>query len=265
MCRLKRRSGPATKLFSPKSPTFPKDASATSSTGPCCDMMVAVENDRVILRSQRLGCEVVPRLTSAHTYTHGRNLKLYKFLCLLQSQGLAGALTWNWGILEQASFLPRVVIGNMVLALARWRMTKDVIEKLSSRSGAERLRDIHAWRMGLGIPRFVLLAEADHELLIDFENVLSMETMIEYVKKRESALLLEMFPSPDRLCAHGPEGSFTHEVVIPFVRAKAQPQPDRLDTSVRAPSKPCYGTVADGQRNFLPGSEWLFAKIYSSP
>src|SRR5262249_42266212 len=95
------------------------------------DLMVSIENDRVVLRSQRLGCEVVPRLTSAHGYTHGRNLKLYKFLCLLQSQGLASALTWNWGILDQASFLPRVVIGNIVLARARWLLSKDVIEKLS--------------------------------------------------------------------------------------------------------------------------------------
>jgi thiopeptide-type bacteriocin biosynthesis protein len=230
------------------------------------DLMVSVENERVVLRSKRLGCEVIPRLTSAHSYIHERNLKLYKFLCLLQSQGLAVGLSWNWGILYEASFLPRVVIGNIVLSPARWLLSKDVIEKLSSGRGAERLRCIHEWRTAAAVPRFVLLAESDNQLLIDFENVLSVETLIEYVKNRESALLREMFPGPDGLCVHGPEGSFTHEVVIPFVRAKTQPaRPDALNTPVRHPIKARPVTVADGQRNFLPGSEWLFAKIYASP
>src|SRR5437660_5118684 len=48
------------------------------------DLMVSVQGERVVLRSRRLGCEVIPRLTSAHGYAHNRNLKLYKFLCLLQ-------------------------------------------------------------------------------------------------------------------------------------------------------------------------------------
>jgi thiopeptide-type bacteriocin biosynthesis protein len=232
---------------------------------PVSDLTVSVVNDRVVLRSQRLGCEVAPRLTSAHSYMHGRNLKLYKFLCLLQSQGLAGALTWNWGILDQASFLPRVVIGNIVLAPARWRLTHDVIEKLSRR-GPGRLLSIHEWRIGAGVPRFVLLAEADNQLLIDFENVLSMETLIEYIKKRESALLLDAFPGPDDLCARGPEGSFTHEVVIPFVRTKAQPtREDASSISVSPSRKSPPAKVANGQRSFLPGSEWLYARIYASP
>ncbi|HKF20550.1 MAG TPA: lantibiotic dehydratase [Candidatus Angelobacter sp.] len=230
------------------------------------DLMVAVKNDRVVLRSQRLGCEVIPRLTSAHSFTHDRNLKLYKFLCLLQRQGLASGLSWNWGILYEASFLPRVVIGNIVLAPARWLLTKDVIEKLSIGRGSERLRRIHEWRTGAGVPRFALLAERDNELLIDFENALSMETLIEYVKKRESALLLEMFPAPDDLCARGPEGTFTHEVVIPLVRAKPRlDRPEPLNTPVRLATRPRPATVANGQRSFLPGSEWLFAKIYASP
>lgn len=228
---------------------------------PVTDLMVSVENDRVVLRSRRLNCEVVPRLTSAHGYAHGRNLKLYKFLCLLQGQGVSAGITWNWGILDQLAFLPRVTFRNIVLSLARWRMTKEVIEQLSQGKGAERLRRIQEWRIAKGIPRFVFMSEADNQLLIDFENVLSVETLIEYVKKREKARLVEMFPEPERLCAHGPEGSFTHEVVIPFVRTKTAKAETRKSSAARAASASA-GAV---QRSFLPGSEWLFAKIYASP
>ncbi|HEY6249061.1 MAG TPA: lantibiotic dehydratase [Candidatus Angelobacter sp.] len=244
------------------------------------DLMVTVENDRIILRSQRLGCEVLPRLTSAHSYAHGRNLKIYKFICMLQTQGISGALAWDWGILEQALFLPRVVLNDVILAPARWRMTREMIEQLASEHAIERLRKIERWRTARGIPRLVLLAEADHQLLIDFENVLSMETLIEYISKRDSARLVEMFPSPEQLCAFGPEGSFTNEVVIPFVRE------NRVKTSPREwfgkPETPLPGKATPGRSNkayvhaepggsgnigrvFLPGSEWLFAKIYASP
>ncbi|HKD78060.1 MAG TPA: lantibiotic dehydratase [Candidatus Angelobacter sp.] len=230
------------------------------------DLMISVVDDRIVLRSQRLGREVLPRLTSAHAYTRGGNLKLYKFLCLLQHQGVAGSLGWNWGILEQASFLPRVVKGNIILAAARWRMDKDLIEKLAGRRGPDRLRALHEWRIDARVPRFVLLADADNRLLIDFDNVLSVETLIEFIKRRERALLLEMLPGPDSLCAYGPEGSFTHEVVIPLVRAKEQPVAAGLsNASARHAIASRSATVIDRQRSFIPGSEWLFAKIYASP
>ncbi|HLJ26939.1 MAG TPA: lantibiotic dehydratase [Candidatus Angelobacter sp.] len=234
---------------------------------PVTDLTVSIENDRVVLRSQRLGCEVLPRLTSAHGYQHGRNLKVYKFLCVLQTQGVSGGMSWDWGILEQAAFLPRVTFGNIVLASARWRMSKEVIETLARERGAERLNRIDAWRNSKGVPRFALLTEADNQLLIDFDNVLSVETLIEYIKKRESARLVEMAAGPDCLSACGPEGKFTHEVVIPFVRRKDQPvRSEPATVANRNQIRPAPAIrAAKTERNFLPGSEWLFAKIYASP
>src|SRR5947209_17528439 len=73
-----------------------------------------------------------------------------------------------------------------------------------------------------------------------------------------------MFPGPEELGAHGPEGNFTHEVVVPFVRNVPVAQ---QEISRKAPAQKQAPAieVGSGQRNFLPGSEWLFAKIYGSP
>ncbi|HEY6349364.1 MAG TPA: lantibiotic dehydratase [Candidatus Angelobacter sp.] len=231
------------------------------------DLMVSIENDRITLRSQRLGCEVIPRLTSAHSYTHDRNLKLYKFLCLLQNQGVSSNLSWSWGILDQALFLPRVVLGDVILAPARWRMTHEMIEKLASERGVDRLLQIEKWRTSMGVPRFVLLAEADHQLLIDFENVLSVETFMDHISQRDSARLVEMVPGPDRLCVRGPEGSFTHELVVPLVREThvKTSAPHREKKTQHPPAPAFHVQPANMERTFLPGSEWLFAKIYASP
>ena len=276
---------------------------------PITDLMLSLQNGRIVLRSQRLGCAVVPRLTSAHNYTHGRNLKLYKFLCLLQAQGRCGSLMWNWGILEQASFLPRVTLGNIVFAPARWRIGQETIEKLAGATGEKRLREIEEWRIGNGIPRLAFLVEADNQLLIDFENVLSVGTLVEYIKNHKSARLAEFLGGPAGLCAHGPEGSFTNEVIVPFVRkdqvvgqfgpncplpvsafsdfrrggriagpAQRGKRSSRSDESIkqtdplpkeqRSSGRPALQRTApagDRERRFLPGSEWLFAKIYASP
>ena len=74
---------------------------------PLSDLRVSVDGGRVVLRSARLGREVVPRLTSAHNFAAGQGV--YRFLCALQGQGVAGGLGWDWGPLAGSAFLPRVV------------------------------------------------------------------------------------------------------------------------------------------------------------
>ena len=67
-------------------------------------------------------------------------------------------------------------------------------------------------------------------------------------------MLFEFFPEPDELCARGPEGRFVHELIVPFVRST---------TTAPAPRTRAAATPAVGiQRSFLPGSEWLFVKLY---
>ena len=87
-----------------------------------------------------------------------------------------------------------------------------------------------------------------------------MDTFVELVKGRDAAVLVEMFPSPDELWVSGPEGTFVHELVIPFVRRRAPSQAQAGATAgvVSAPL-----VIAPARRRFPPGSEWLFAKLYT--
>ena len=254
------------------------------------DLMVSVRDNRIVLHSRRLGCEVLPRMTTAHGYTNPINLKLYKFLCMMQMQGVAYVLSWNWGVLDQAGFLPRVVSGNIVFSLARWRLTKEGIAELSKPQGLDRLRAVDQWRKKKKVPRFVYLAETDNQLLIDFDNVLSVEAFVEYIKKRPEVKLVEMLQNPQDLCVQGPEGTFVNEVVIPFVRNRKPEQPEagakygkppESDESTRSHkfdakrpaalesalplSEPLARSAVPAElRSFLPGSVWLYAKIYAS-
>jgi hypothetical protein len=64
-----------------------------------------------------------------------------------------------------------------------------------------------------------------------------------------------LFPAPDQLCAHGPEGRFVHELIVPFVR---QPQADGKQPAAKSPR-----SSLAVPRTLAPGSEWLYAKLYT--
>jgi thiopeptide-type bacteriocin biosynthesis protein len=215
---------------------------------PITDLLVSVHGDRVGLRSASLDREVVPRLTNAHNFT-GNSLGVYRFLCSLQSQDGGGA-GWSWGPLMDFPYLPRVTSGRLVLERARWNLDADELRPLLEADGAARFRAAGRLRERRGIPRLAYLAEGDNELLIDFDNVLSLDTFVHQVKRWGRVALVELFPEPDELTVTGPEGRFVSELVVPLLHqgAPAEPLPGRPRPSVA--------------RRFLPGSEWLYAKAY---
>lgn len=219
---------------------------------PISDLLVTVDDDRIVLRSVRLNAEVIPRMTNAHNYQRGPGT--YRFLCGLQAQTETGAAVWQWGALDSLAGLPRVTHGRIVLARARWRIDRKQIEAFSKGPLHEQFASIHRWKNEQQVPRFVALADSDNELPIDFENVLSVEAFLHVVKTRPSCTVVEMFPSPDALCAHGPDGRFVHEVVVPFVR--------RVAAKARKNPAPAV-SVPRTQRSFPPGSEWLYVKLYA--
>lgn len=225
---------------------------------PVSDLRVSVMGSRIVLRSARLGKEVIPRLTSAHNYSRG-SLGVYRFLCTLQSQNILGGVGWNWGALDTAPFLPRITFGKVVLSRALWWMTQDEIKALAKTKGAERLAAVHKWRQERGLPRLVALIDADNELLVDLENVLSVETFLDVIEERDRARLAEFFPGPEELVATGPEGRFLHELLIAYAR---QPQ-EGAQTAAARTGRAAIAPAMPLRRSFPPGSEWLYAKLYT--
>ena len=219
------------------------------------DLTVLVEGDLITLRSQRLGREIIPRMSSAHNYSLS-GLGVYKFLCAFQYQRVVPDLSWNWGALRDAPFLPRIVTGRLILSRAQWRLSKEELKQFADPHGPALFQAVQAWRAERRLPRWIALADGDNSLPIDLDNILSIETFVHLVRSREEATLTEMFPRPDQLCARGPEGRFVHEVIVPFVRtSKSQEPPERNRLASVFP--------LTASRAFPPGSEWLFAKLYT--
>ena len=236
---------------------------------PISDLMVSLRGERIVLRSHRLGCRVIPRLTTAHNFRL-RSLGLYRFLAALQNQD-CDPIAWRWGVLDNAPRLPRIRYKRVVFARARWRLKQadlaPLVTAVRAESGAtvkldqrrsETLGALQRLRTERNLPRFVVLAEGDNEWPVDFENILSAEAFAHALANRARSAnagvdLYEQFPAPDELVVHGPEGAFTHEIILPFVQP---PSPRSTPMSVTLSEQ-------DAERRFAPGSAWLYAKVYT--
>ncbi|MCG3138039.1 MAG: Nisin biosynthesis protein NisB [Phycisphaerae bacterium] len=239
-----------------------RSGAAPEMTIPITDLMVSVKGGptgRVTLRSRRLDKEIIPRLTSAHNIVHPHNTGVYKFLTALQAQSVFSSmridsLRWDWGALEGQTFLPRVVCGKLVFAKARWVIGGDDVRNLNNVTGAQRFREVQKFRAKHRLPRWVLVADGDNELPVDLENVLSIDTFVQLVHDRPQFRLEEMYPDADELCTEGPEGRFTHEIVVPMVLNRDPSTSNLPQRSAKTPSV---------TRSYIPGSPWLYFKLYT--
>jgi thiopeptide-type bacteriocin biosynthesis protein len=232
---------------------------------PVDDLLVGVERSRIVLYSQRLRRRVVPRLTNAHGYVNPQLSSVYRFLCHLQGQDGAGVPGFSWGSLDALLFLPRLRCGRIVLSLARWRLSKDDIEGITKPMGSARFLAVQDLRERRRLPRWVLLQEGDHALPTDLDNPLSVDALVHVLKRASSATLTEMYPSPDELCAVGPEGRFCHELNVPFVAAAPADRTATESPAGRARTPVALATSAAPRhdRTFAPGGDWLYVKVYA--
>ncbi|MBV7533801.1 lantibiotic dehydratase [Chitinophaga sp. sic0106] len=215
---------------------------------PVSDIYVNVVNDNIILFSKSLNKEIVPRLTSAHNFTN--SLSVYKFLCAMQSQQESLNIAWDWNILRDLPYLPRVRYKEVILRRAQWRLlSKDFLQD----DGGDQQQLSHLLKKN-NIPEKVILAESDNELFLDLTCVLAQELLISYLKKG-NVTLYEPFLEEEHLFIRSESGAFCNEIIVPLYNSTYTQSrtaiPENQHTSVK--------------RTFSPGSEWLYAKIYCGP
>jgi thiopeptide-type bacteriocin biosynthesis protein len=217
------------------------------------DIWIGVSSDhRITLFSSQHKRTVQPRLTNAHNYFRSP-LSAYRFLATLQ-HCREGTFTFRWGqTLEELAFLPRVEHGKCILAYARWRLESAQLHPGVREVPAKRFARVQSLRSRYGLPRFVTSAAKGSWVLVDLDNPLSADVLMDHARA-ETYLVLSEFPeATDSRWINSQDGYFCHELVIPLRRAQARAQ--RLQ-EVR-------------QQNVIrpvryhPGTEWLFAKIYT--
>lgn len=219
---------------------------------PPSDLLLTVDDDQLVLWSGRHGHRVRPRSATALN-RQWLAVPVARFLSLLADTELTSH-GWWWGEADDAPFLPRVRRGRVVLSPRQWSRPAHEVLGLG---GAGLLAAVRTWRDGLSIPRWVHTKEAKGPVLVDLENPLMIESVLAESKRQltihpDAVVRLSEAVPPEELPVRGPDGSYAHELLMAFSSRKPAA---RTATHTKFLGAPC-------DRSFLPGSPWLFAKIY---
>lgn len=225
---------------------------------PVTDLHLQLLDGHLVLTSKRLGKEVVPQLSSAHNFTED-SLPIYNFLCSLEFQGKRTGLSWNWGFLSQEPFLPRVSYRNIILKSATWNIKSDAFRSLHLRKIDDNYYALFTKiRSELSVPDQVLLVEGDNELLLDLRTEMGMRLLVDASRQQPLIILSEVLANEHNLLVSSEQGALANEVIIPFVRkAPVPPAPAPRHGKKAVPA------VTPVPRQFPPGSEWTYYKIYT--
>ena len=210
---------------------------------PLHDLYVSIQQGQIVLRSKRLNRRIMPRLSNMHNYAAG--LPIYRFLCDLQHAEAHLSVGWNWSVLKQQPYLPQIRYRNIIVSRAHWQLTATELT----------LTDLAAFRTELHarqLPERFLLAAGDNELLIDTTVPVSLQLLIQEVKKSGTVQLREFLFTDDHSPVAGSGQRFTQELVIPLLNQAVKPINSALIRSHQSLT-----------RRFSIGSEWLYLKVYT--
>lgn len=218
---------------------------------PLSDLMVSIQHNQVVLRSKKWNKRVIPRLSTAHNYRAG-GLPAYRFLCDLQYQQLHTGLSWQWQLATEETFLPRVRYGKIILAKCTWVLQKKDYPGLKEENNYTGI--VSDIREKLALPRYVVIAEGDNELLIDLEQASCQHLLASILVKREKVTLQEVLSTSDNCWITGEGGHYTNELIIPLQSTPDKARTGSIPLQPREQQQPA--------RRFITGSEWLYVKVY---
>lgn len=214
------------------------------------ELDVLVSGGEIVLVHRPTGKRVVPRLPTAFNYHHN-NMPLFRFLCALQYKSLRANLDFDpEKVFPGLDFYPRIEYGTTILSLARWHLRGDEIEGLLR--GPRSISRLHLFCRERGLPVRIAAGSGDQQLVFDLSSDGDALFFLESLRGIEHLVVTES-PEDPATMKKGAGHSCRQLVFTLF-------NPDPVYRPVFMPAGET-GVV----REFPPGSEWVYLKIYASP
>ena len=225
---------------------------------PVSELVVGVRSNRFYVRWPAKDTDVLA--CSGHMLSNVQAPDVCRFLDDVRRDGEAQFSSFDWGQASTLPVLPRVQAGRVVLSPTQWRIDSRVRNELAPESRGAFDAALRAWRTRWQVPRHVYLSYGDNRLLLDLESEPQAEQLRAEVRKLSEGAQLrvqEALPAPEHAWVSGPGGRFITELMVPLILRTRR---DFTDAAAARTTSLATYTPADRLR--LPGSDWLFAKLY---
>ncbi len=213
------------------------------------DIYVGANYSRFYMTLKEGGHEIITRTGNLFNILYAPlPIKFMRYVTLSRFRLLS---PFSWGdIYETAVFLPRVRFHKTILSPAQWNVdarsfVNESLEKITSL--------FISWADQWDLPERFLLAREDQQLLLDRRHPAHLHEIVSKLKKGESLRLIEHVSDA---WIKGEEGHHMCEICVPFLKNPVHASKEKkVDL-------PPYYSIASEDRYKLPGSEWLFVKLY---
>ncbi len=179
---------------------------------PVTDIMLAIKDNSIILKSNKYNKRIIPRLSCAHNYAYS-TIPIYKFLCAMQFNDIAKTESKIWNpYMENLNYLPRICVGDIILSRQRWIINAEDLE-------IQRKKSITEWIKERKLPKYVLMIDGDNELLIDVYDDDSIQILNKEIKKRSNVVVEEfLFNDFDSIVKDENNKDYSNELIFSFYK-----------------------------------------------
>jgi thiopeptide-type bacteriocin biosynthesis protein len=227
---------------------------------PLNDLWTSVVNDEIILWSGKLHKRVIPRLSSAFNYLRS-DLPAFRFLCDMQFQGIQPSFTLDLSeIFPGLDFYPRVEYKETILHLASWYFNKSHFSKILSNPDEQvRLSVLKEMVTEMRWPKFISIHQFDNYVVIDTSKDQELEFLINVIKKGDDIIIKE-FPFLSK--KNSSQNHISKRYIKQYIASIYN------DQTIYHHLNPVFEEISSFKpvdRKLLPGSQWIYFKIYCHP
>ncbi len=223
------------------------------------ELMITVQNNEIQLWSPKLKKRIIPRLSSAFNYQRS-DMAAFRFLCDLQYQGIQSSFSLNLkSLFPNLRFYPRVVYKNCILALASWVIRSSEIPIDEHLPHIEQYQSFLNFVRIRKIPSLFALISADQYLVFNTEKVEDIILFIRQIKESKEVTVREVLRE-NAYC-----GTVVNQLQQTMENQFIASVVSRSSSYPNQYVRPSQNHNIEVKRTFLPGTEWLYYKIYCLP
>jgi len=219
------------------------------------DLVLSVVNDELIIESVKLKKRIIPRLSSAYNYQN-HQLNLLRFLGDVQHQGIHSNFTFDLETMFPGMpFYPRVTYKQTILCLAKWYLSEDHLKRLINGVSENAVNEVRKLKMEEQWSRYIAVGRSDQQLIFDLDDDAQALFFVDCIKTETNVRITEHLMCYDEGLKDHNEKPMVNQFITILLASQKTYNP--LPEQKMLPTKQV--------REFIPGSKWVYFKIYCSP